>query len=69
MPWIVALIIGILSALVNIVIAVLQSMAYRISIEKQLTTSPRTINDQIKSAKEIAILEFNRAVKSHNRQE
>lgn len=69
MPWIVALIIGILSVVVNILIAYIQNKANQSSIDKQLNAARQTINDQIKSTKEIAILEFNRSVKSHNRQE
>jgi hypothetical protein len=69
MPWIVALTIGVLSAIINIIIAVIQQKSNRRNIDRQLESAKETIQEQIKNSKDIAILDFNRSVKSQNRQE
>jgi hypothetical protein len=66
-PWIVALIIGLTSAFVNVIIAILQQKGNKRNIERQLDNANETISKQINSAKDIAILDFNRSVKSQNR--
>lgn len=69
MPWIVALIIGVLSVIINIIIAVIQQRSNQRSIDKQLDSAKETMKEQIKNSKDIAILDFNRSVKSQSRQE
>jgi hypothetical protein len=58
MPWIVALLIGVISVVITIVIG-----------KNQIKSSERTLNRQIETSKEIAKLDFNKIVISGNRQE
>lgn len=66
-PWIAALVIGILAALVNLWISWSTRKSTREALEKQLQNSKDALNTQVQTSKEIALAQIENAQKSAER--
>ncbi|MCL6274746.1 hypothetical protein M3P19_12060 [Muricauda sp. 2012CJ35-5] len=68
-PWIVALAIGIISALVHIIVAFMQRKSMLQSTNSQITNSKENIKSQIESNKQLKLAEFQANLKVQNQQD
>lgn len=68
MPWIGAVLVGILTVLANIIISQQSRKSNRVVTEKQLNNSKEIALEQIESTRKNVQLEFNKTVLSGNRQ-
>lgn len=68
MPWIGAILVGILTVLANLIISKLARKSNKETVDKQLSFSKEIALAQIENAKNNALLDFNKTVLSGNRQ-
>jgi len=69
MPWIMALLVSILTIIVNILIAKNNLKTSKINLDRQLQMTKELTLRQINNAKEIAFTEFKATINSKNRQD
>lgn len=69
MPWIVALIIGLLSVLANYWVAHILRKSNERNLRSQIESNERSLKVQIESAKDTALTEFKATIATKNRQE
>lgn len=69
MPWIVAFIIGMLSVIVNLWATHKLRESNERNLQRQIESSERIIESQLKTAKESKLLEFKATIASKNRQD
>lgn len=69
MPWIVALLIGVIAAFVNLFIGNRIRISNEKNMQKQLESNEKNLKNQIETSKEIKFLEFRSTISAKNRQE
>ncbi len=69
MPWLVALLIGILSAFVNLRIGNRLRLSNENNLRRQIESNEKNLQSQIETSKEIKLLEFKATISAKNRQE
>jgi hypothetical protein len=69
LPWIIAFIIGLLSALVNFWIAYRLRLSNERNLLNQIQSNERNVKAQIESVKEAKLIEFKATIAAKNRQE
>ncbi len=69
MPWIVALLIGVLSVLGNIILSNQNRKANDRNLKSQIESSERNLQKQMDTAKETTLIQFKATIATKNRQE